>query len=409
MSDLMEAPPMRKTGGDPPKRPGRRARFVRVLVALVVVGAATALVTDRTILSGGEDDARPGPQRILDGLVAGPDRVAPGVTAYVSGPQGTWIGSAGIANAETGTPMPPDARFRLESVSKIWTATVILQLAQEGTLELDNTVEQWLPGTLPYGDQITIQQLLTNTSGLVDDNDLLEFERFESALANVQDAELQARITDAAERFAADPSLEVPPTLIVELAAWQPLLFTPGTQYHHSNIGFNILGLIAERAAGEDLRTLFSQRVSEPLGLHNTAYDPQGPISGPHANGYEIAGDGQVTDRTNEHVGKGADGGIVSDATDTATFLTRLMQGELLDREHLYRLRGDAFWNGGRATECAGTAFDALGAGDGYIAYVLVNRDGSRVAVLLLNGRRAATGVVDEAVITAATNLYCAA
>lgn len=216
MSDLMEAPPMRKTGGDPPKRPGRRARFVRVLVALVVVGAATALVTDRTILSGGEDDARPGPQRILDGLVAGPGRVAP-------------------------------------------------------------------------------------------------------------------------------------------------------------------------------------------------AYDPQGPISGPHANGYEIAGDGQVTDRTNEHVGKGADGGIVSDATDTATFLTRLMQGELLDREHLYRLRGDAFWNGGLATECAGTAFDALGAGDGYIAYVLVNRDGSRVAVLLLNGRRAATGVVDEAVITAATNLYCAA
>ena len=68
--------------------------------------------------------------------------------------------------------MRPDARMRLESVSKLWTATLILQLAGEGKLRLDDTVEHRLPGLLPYGDRITIRELLNHTSGMIDNNDI---------------------------------------------------------------------------------------------------------------------------------------------------------------------------------------------------------------------------------------------
>jgi D-alanyl-D-alanine carboxypeptidase len=196
--------------------------------------------------------------------------------------------------------------------------------------------------------------------------------------------------------------------LLVELAAWQPLLFTPGTRQHHSNIGFNIAGMIAEQATGDDLATLFRERIFRPLGLRNTAYDPQGPISGAHANGYRSTDDGGWTDVTDDHFGKGADGGIVSDAADTATFLTHLMRGDILQRRQLTALQGDAFWIGGSDSDCAGTVFDAVGAGDGYRAHILVNRDGTRATVLLLNGRTS-TAPVDETAASAALQLYCAA
>ena len=62
--------------------------------------------------------------------------------------------------------------MRLESVSKIWTAVLIHQLAEAGTLRLSDTVERWLPGLLPYGDRITVAQLLVHTSGLIDNNDV---------------------------------------------------------------------------------------------------------------------------------------------------------------------------------------------------------------------------------------------
>ena len=107
--------------------------------------------------------SRPKLQRILDDVVGGPSKLAPGAAAYVSGPHGGWLGAAGVADTSTCARMPVDARMRLESVTKIYTATLILQLAQEGRLRVDDTVERWLPGLLPYGNRITIEQLLAMT------------------------------------------------------------------------------------------------------------------------------------------------------------------------------------------------------------------------------------------------------
>jgi D-alanyl-D-alanine carboxypeptidase len=340
------------TGAQPvPHRVRRPHGWMAWLLVGLVAAAAVGVVVDRTVGSKEAPATRAGPQRILDGLVTGPDRIAPGVTAYVAGPHGTWLGSAGVANVKTGEPMRPDARMRLDSVSKWWATAVVLQLAQDGRLRLGDTVQRWLPGLLPYGDRITLEQLMTDTSGLIDDNDIFESRSPSAYLARVKDAKLRAQLAALAARLRADPAIEASPLWLIRLAAWQPLLFAPGSRYHHSNIGWNIVGLVAARVGGKPLPLLYRERIFQPLGLKHSAYDPQGPIGGPHAQGYSIDADGTLTDTTAQAPFKGADGAIVSDAADTATFLTGLMGGRLVDRQRLV-----ALWGGGAEERAAAPA-----------------------------------------------------
>ena len=356
--------------------------------------------------------SRPGLQRILDGAVAGPSTLAPGATAYVSGPQGSWSGAAGVADTNTCARMAVDARMRLESVSKIYTAALILELDQEGTLRVGDTVAKWLPGLLPYGKRITVRQLLTMSSGLIDNNDFNNVTESEQRayLARVKDVKLRAQLVAMLAHVDKDPAAVVPATLWIRWAAWQPLLFTPGAGYHYSNIGYDILGLIAARAGGKPLPVLYRERVFRPLGLDATAYDPQGPIRGQHAHGYGIAPNGTQADATDWHWGVGAEGGIVSNAKDTATFLGALMGGELLDRQRLTDLKGESFWLDG-SYSCAGQAYGWSGGGSGYKTDVWVNGDGSRVAVLLLNARHYDTAqpAADAAAHNTMAALYCKA
>jgi CubicO group peptidase (beta-lactamase class C family) len=158
----------------------------------------------------GVDDGEASPRRVTSGC-----STLPVVgQAYVAGPQGTWAGAAGLADVGTRAPMTADAGMRLESVSKVWTAALIPLLDQDGVLGVEDTVEQWLPGLVPDGDRITIRHLLTNSGGLIDDNDLYRSDAaFAGYGANMQDPHLRAPNTAAAARLAADPSLEVPPVV----------------------------------------------------------------------------------------------------------------------------------------------------------------------------------------------------
>jgi D-alanyl-D-alanine carboxypeptidase len=407
---------------------GPRRWAPRLVVALtaaagiLVAAVGIAVAIDRAFFSVETEacapqqatpTSRPKLQRILDGVVGDPSRIAPGATAYVSGPRGSWLGAAGVADTSTCERMPTDARMRLESVSKIYTAALILQLAQDEKLSAGDTVARWLPGMLPYGNRITVRQLLTMSSGLIDNNDFTNASESmrRTYLARVKDAKLRAQLVATAARVAEDPATVVPENLWIRWAAWQPLLFTPGAGFHYSNIGYDILGLIAARAGGAPLDTLYRERIFEPLGLRATAYDPQGPIGGPHAEGYGIEPNGLQTETTDWHWGVGAEGGIVSDAKDTATFLTALMRGELLDQEQLTALKGENLWLGGAPSGCAGQAYGWSGGGPGFKTDVWVNDDGSRVAVLLLNARHYDTAqpAADQAAHDALARLYCGA
>lgn len=236
------------------------------LVTALIVGVLVALAVGRGGSSGGSESARPDLQRIIDGLVRGPGRVAPRVTAYVAGPRGAWVASAGIARI--GTPMRPDARLRLNSMGKMWTATLIMKLVGEGRITLDDRAPRWLPGLLPHGNEITVKQLLDMTSGMVDTNDF--YARPADYLARITDPVIRARVIAAGKRARTDPAW--PTTAIwIEAAAGQPLLFKPGSSWHYSNIGYMVAGLIAARAGGADLATLFRTQIIDPLHLASVA------------------------------------------------------------------------------------------------------------------------------------------
>ena len=289
--------------------------------------------------------------------------------------------------------MQPDARMRLESVSKAWTAALALRLVADGRLQLDDTVERWLPGLLPYGDEITVRELLDHTSGLVDSNDIVrDPERY---LAEIDDPELEAKVDTVVRRLSENPAYEFSPRLWVDVAAATDLLTEPGTAFHYSNIGYMVAGLVLERAAGADLATQFEREIIGPLGLASAAYDPAADIRGSHAHGYRVNEDGSLTDTTRWTGGLGANGGIVSSAADEGRFLQALMRGDLLGPEELRALEtASPFSNYGlgmgiNQEACSDPAYGHNGGGDGFASSVYVSADGERVAVLLLNGRTA--------------------
>ena len=353
----------------------------RLVIALALVGLGLA--------GCGGASAQ---QRTLNTLVH--DGVAPGATAYVVGPHDTWSGAAGVANVRTGAAMRPDLRLRIESNSKTWLAAVVLQLAQQGKLDLDDTVDHVLPGLLRQnGRAITIRELLHDSSGLIDDNDVYRATaaQKQAMLARVRDPRVRAELLAMAQRLREDPSAYVSARTFIDLAAWQPLVATPGSSYHHSNIGWNVLGLVAARAAGKPLPDVYRERLFRPLGLTHTAFSPQGQIPGPHANGYSHG-----VDTTTSHPGKFADGAIVTDAQDEATFLRALMQGKLFDKTRWADLYGSP------GTTCSTPTWEGEGAGNGYRSYVRFSDDGKRIAVLLVNS-------ADGDASAAVQRLYCAA
>ena len=386
---------------------GRHTPWALVLLAVALVAAAIPVTMLSLRVDPPHAEQRPDLQRVLVALTSGSERIAPGATAYVAGPHGTWSGAAGVADAATGQPMLVDARMRLESVSKIWTAVLVLQLAEQGRVGLDDTVERWLPGLLPFGNKITIRQLLTHTSGIFDNNDA--FKDTARVLGRVSDPALRAELLGLAKRIRADDTVRFSPMVWIRLAATQPLYFAPGTGYHYSNIGFEVLGLVIEKAADQPLKAAYRDRILVPLGLDQSAYDPQGDITGPHARGYTVQADGSLVDQTAVHLGIGAEGGIVSSAPDTGRFLTALMQGNLLGPATLDAMRKRSFWSGGDAAPCGGRAFGHSGGGSGFKSNVWVSRDGRRVAVLLLNGRAADANTDDQRAAQAMITLYCSA
>jgi D-alanyl-D-alanine carboxypeptidase len=142
----------------------------------------------------------------------------------------------------------------------------MLQLVAEGRLSLSDTVERWLPGILPYGDQVTIRQLLNHTSGVPD-----------------SDVPILTLYASRQGRFRAWTPQE-----LVALVADQPPLFSPGTAFSYSNTDYVLAGLIIETATGRKLGQELARRILR-LGLRDTFFPVNSPgIPGPRSRGYSL-------------------------------------------------------------------------------------------------------------------------
>ena len=305
---------------------------------------------------------------------------SPGAVVLVHDAQGTRSGVGGYANLRTKERMRADHAFRVGSITKTFVATVVLQLAAEEALGLDDSVEQWLPGLVPNGQAITLRQLLNHTSGIFN---YTEDEALNRSLVR-------------------NPLRVLTPAELVAVATKHGPGFAPGAGWSYSNTGYIVLGLAVEKAGAAPLEQQLRQRIFEPLGLARTSLPAVASLPRPAAHGYLPPGNGVVATRG----GKPADvtawsptwawaaGALVSTAGDLARFYGALLGGELLQPEQLREMRTAVATGGGSSRYGLGLASDRLQCGPafghtggvpGYTSIAYSSEDGSRQVIVLIN------------------------
>lgn len=273
---------------------------------------AWGLITSGALLSGTAGAQHPQHgrnvaelQAVLDRWAAKPGRH--GVSASVTFRDGSqWLGVAGKANDST--PMVPEHHIWLASITKTMTGAVILQLAQESRLSLNDSVSRWLPSIANVDPSITIQQLLNHTSGV-----------------NLYNAgPLFRRFPDSTRVFTAE---ELASTIGAPLAR-------PGITTRYSNTAFVLLGWIAERASGKTLLQLYHERLWDPRGLGEMFFVGREPPSGPVATAFFPDGTGPVHPLANlsrASGGAGA-GAVFATARSLGQWGRALFTGSVLSR-----------------------------------------------------------------------------
>ncbi len=172
----------------------------------------------------------------------------------------------GMANMEWDIPNAPDTKHRLGSITKQFTAMLIMQLVAEGKLDLQATVSKYLPDySKVNGDKITIHQLLNHTSGTPN---YTSFPKFFKEMSR-------------------NPHT---PTEMVETFADSTLNFTPGERFAYSNSGYILLGAIIEKVTGKSYETVLQQKIFDPLKMKDSGYDHHNVILKKRATGYEMKG-----------------------------------------------------------------------------------------------------------------------
>ncbi|MEV6138034.1 serine hydrolase domain-containing protein [Nocardia sp. NPDC051990] len=268
-------------------------------------------------------------QQLLDRIVV--DVGIPGIIAEVRDEDGsTWFGTAGVADLETGKPRCREEHFRIGSATKSFTSVITLQLAAEGRLSLDDSVDTWLPGMVQGhgndGRVITVRQLLAHTSGLY-----------------LYSMDPDMRATETGPAFLEHRYDRYRPEDLVTIAVSRPPVFAPGTQWRYDNTGYILAGMIVERITGHSFADEFQQRIAEPLGLHDTYLPVDETIRAPYARHYTTAQLSEpgcpVYDATELDPSRAwSAGGMVSSLGDLNRFFGLLFGGELLPPEQQHEL-----------------------------------------------------------------------
>jgi D-alanyl-D-alanine carboxypeptidase len=316
-----------------------------------------------------ESSAEPDLGTLLDRVVAAG---APGVLVVVREDGMLRSEARGFAYRTPDIRLRPVDRFRIGSITKTFVAALVLELAEDGRLELDDPVERWLPGLLPDGRTITVRDLLSHRAGLFDYTEV--------------------------DRVLRDPERRWTPRELLSLAIARPVgRSRPGRAFTYSSTHYIVLGLIAEEAGGAPLGRQLRSRLFRPLGLHRTSF-VLGKVRGRHIHGHRPPShQGVVTGPPADVSGEPAwwtwaAGGIVSTAADLQRFFAALLRGRVLGPALLREMEtlvpaGSQRYGLGIATfqTPCGQAWGHTGNVLGTIAVAWNTKDASRQLVLVVN------------------------
>lgn len=221
-------------------------------------------------------------------------------TAYIQRGEEILVSRGfGLANRGTGQENEIDTRFRIGSMTKAFTALLMVQLVEGGVIASYDTPVAAIFPEYPRGDEITLRHLLTHRSGIPD------------YLGYVDDTQWHS------------------PVDLIDAVIDEDLLFTPGTSFHYSNSNYAALGIIAETLTGSDYATLIRERVTEPLAMASTSYGVD-PITGTgDALGYSGAGTARSIDMSVPY----AAGALVSNVPDLIRWGRAWLDAEIFTEE----------------------------------------------------------------------------
>ncbi len=252
-----------------------------------------------------------------------------GAAIVVADGEVVFRAARGMADLELAVPLDPEHVFRLGSITKQFTAAAILQLADEGKLSVEDDITDHLPDYPTHGHTITIEHLLTHTSGI-------------SSYTDIPGYMIGAEIR-------ADLNTEE----LIEVFHDLPMRFAPGTRWEYCNSGYVLLGAIIETVSGQSYPDYVREHIFQPLGMEHSHYGGPQLIPG-RVQGYAEGPDGVVNAPYLSMTQPHAAGSLLSTLDDLARWNAALLAGEVVSAESLARM----------TTEI--TLADGEGAGYGY-------------------------------------------
>jgi CubicO group peptidase (beta-lactamase class C family) len=210
----------------------------------------------------------------------------------------------GLADREHHVPVIPQTTFRIGSITKQFTASAILKLPEEGKLSVNDKLSKYIPD-FPHGDEVTLRQLLTHTSGI---HDYMDEPDFPNRLTN-------ATTTEA----------------IIEEMKKHPYDFDPGTKWSYDNSGYLLLGYIVERVSGQGYGDFLRENFFQPLGMTNTGVYHAQPGPSRDALGYSLGTNGFEPAMNWDLSWFGGAGALYSTVEDLYRWNEGLFNGRVLD------------------------------------------------------------------------------
>jgi|GEM_PF-6095026 len=260
--------------------------------------------------------------RTLDAFV---DAGAPSVLAEVRDGDEVWTDASGVRDPWLKFETKPTDLVRVASVTKTMVTTVVLQLVEDGQLSLSDTVQDRMPGLLPYDEAITVEQLLNHTSGLPD-----YFLDVFPSLWNGDPADIEWNRWKY-----------YTPEKLVAMASQHELYFSPGEMWSYTNTGYVVLGLLVEDITGNSLGSELTNRVLGPAEMTRTQLPTWNPfIMGPHPRATLPISETSAFDTTEFNPAQlwGA-GHAVSTPGDINNLFAALSDGSLLSDESVASMR----------------------------------------------------------------------
>jgi CubicO group peptidase (beta-lactamase class C family) len=231
----------------------------------------------------------------------------------------------GLAEVELGVPATATTRFRIGSVTKQFTAALVLRLAEQGKLSLDDGLEKYVPDFPLQGRKVTVRMLLDHSSGI-------------------------PSYTDAGEAWEKARPLELSHAELLAFVAGKPLDFEPGADWRYNNTGYYLLGMVLEKVHGKTYAQIVRDEIALPLGLANTLYGHNREIIMGRAEGYSMHEGARCND---DHLGMsqpGAAGALLSTGEDLVRWSMALASGKVVTPETYARMTTPLVLPGGRDT-----------------------------------------------------------